>query len=684
MFAVLLLACCGASAWLQIRSNEWHEQEVVQRLSRNLAGHIAGNTTLMEAGGLNQQAVHELFGKLMDVNPSVEVYLLGLDGVVQAQAAPPGHLKRDRVDVAPIRRLIAGESEPVFGDDPRSESGRKVFSAAPLRVAGRDAGYVYVVLLGEDRDAVARHLSRDSALRTTLWLMALVAGLGLLAGLAAFHWITRPLRELTSDVSRFEAGGMAAGEHPATSAAGSGDEIATLRLAFSQMTQRIAEQWRELTSQDQQRRELVANISHDLRTPLTSLHGYLETLRMKSDSLSEVERVRYLDIALGQSRKVGRLAQELFELARLEHGVVKPDKERFSLAELAQDVLQKFELAAQARQQRLMADIAPRLPAIAADLGMIERVLTNLLDNAIRHTPAGGQIELRLRDEDGGVEVQVSDTGPGIPQALQNKLFTRALLGRGARDGPAGGLGLLIVQRMLQLHDSEIKLVSLADRGAVFSFRLREEHQPADQLPRARQRPHRGRAHRHALAGPDAIRLCLQSAQSPAGHRGRYEQRVVVSLQGVRPRAATGGERGGCGHPGSSLLDRDHAAWPPCLCGQHGQQHGQQLPHRAQRRDRTDRGGRGADRKRLRACRFRDLDGRAIPVCAQRRDFDDRGVPDRGRRQPQRAGGRQRPAARRRRVGGELRRATAPRISVRSSIRSTTRSVSVMSSVTSG
>lgn len=119
----------------------------------------------------------------------------------------------------------------------------------------------------------------------------------------------------------------------------------------------------ELTLQDQQRRELVANISHDLRTPLTSLHGYLETLRLKAGILDDEERRRYLDIALGQSRKVGRLAQELFELARLEYGVVKPEKENFALADLVQDVFQKFELAA-GRVSNNSPDIAPGLPIV--------------------------------------------------------------------------------------------------------------------------------------------------------------------------------------------------------------------------------------------------------------------------------------------------------------------------------
>ncbi|WP_410010742.1 ATP-binding protein [Variovorax sp. PAMC26660] len=478
VFAVLLLACCGASAWLQMRSNGQHEQEVIQRLSSGLAGHIAGNSELMRPGGLNQEAVKDLFDKLMAVNPSVEVYLLDPEGRIAAQAAPPGHLKHDKVDLAPIRRLLAGAPLPVLGDDPRGEGGAgKVFSVAPLRVDGRDAGFVYVVLQGEDHDALAANVAADNVLRTTLWSMGLVALLGLLAGLAAFRLITRPLRELTAAVKRFETEGMASleSETPRLERLSRGnDEIAQLGQAFTQMTRRIAEQWRELTLQDQQRRELFANISHDLRTPLTSLHGYLETLLLKAGTLDESERRRYLEIALGQSRKVGRLAQEVFELARLEYGVVKPEKESFALADLVQDVFQKFELAAEARHQQLRPDIAPGLPVVSADLGMIERVLTNLLDNAIRHTPAGGQIEVQLRAENAGVAVQVSDTGPGIPGELQKGLFMRPVFMSGARaDGSSsGGLGLVIVKRILQLHGSDIRLVQQPDKGAVFRFQL--------------------------------------------------------------------------------------------------------------------------------------------------------------------------------------------------------------------
>jgi signal transduction histidine kinase len=477
VFSALLLACCAVSGWLQIRASDLHDQQVIQSVSRDLASNIAQNGTLIDRSGPRADMLHVLFSQLMAVNPSVEVYLLDPGGAIEGDDAPPGHVKRKHVDMRPIKRFLAGDALPIFGDDPRSLTGRKVFSACVLRDAnGATAGYIYVVLLGEAHDEWAARVERNAVLRTTLWSMTLVALAGLIAGLIAFRLITRPLGRLTEAVRDFDAGdetGAAARLSSLGMASGRGrarGEIAILERAFQQMSNRIAQQWRELTYRDQERRELIANISHDLRTPLTSLHGYLEALSMKLDQLAEPERRRYLNIALLQSAKVGRLAQALFELARLEHGQIQPAPETFSLADLLQDVFEKFELAAQARRISLRAEIAPRLPDVYADLGMIERVMTNLLDNAIRHTPEDGKIEVELALRDGKVMVTVSDTGPGIAPELRESLFQRPVNVGGAQR--VGGLGLLIVQQILHLHGSAIALVDREGKGGTFVFAL--------------------------------------------------------------------------------------------------------------------------------------------------------------------------------------------------------------------
>lgn len=472
VFAVLLLVCSGTSAWLQLRSNRMHELEVVQALSRDVAESIARDAQLTDANGLMPNAVRNLFNQLMMVNPSVEVYLLEPDGRIAGHAAPEGRLRRDRVDLEPVHRFIDGQMLPILGDDPRSRDGRKVFSAAPLSVNGRQVGFIYVVLLGEAHDLLAARGSADAVLKTALLSIGMVGLLCLAAGLVAFTLITRPLRRLTESVRQFDMHG-APPEMPEGTpdvADHSRDEIAVLDAAYRQMVLRISEQWEALTRQDQERRELIANISHDLRTPLSSLHGYLETMLLKDASLEPAERRRYLGIALDQSRRVGALSQSLFELARLEYGFVQPELESFFLADLVQDVFQKFELAAESRHIALQADLAPQLPAVRADLGMIERVLSNLLDNALRYTPEGGVIRIAIRAVGQELEVTISDSGPGIPPELREGLFRRPFTVGGARRD--GGLGLRIVHQMLELHGVSIHLVESGGQGTTFRFSL--------------------------------------------------------------------------------------------------------------------------------------------------------------------------------------------------------------------
>jgi len=473
-FATLLLTACILLGWLQVKTSAQYSQSVIQQLSSGLAQHINQTYPLLGQDGLNKASVHTLFDNLMAVNPSVEVYLLDKQGKIIGDGAPEGHIKRSSVNLEPIHRAIDGDKFPLYGDDPRSLSGEKVFSVAPMMRNGQVDGYLYVILLGEAYNHLARDAQFDAILKISLLLIAVICLSGLVMGALAFRWITRPLRELSQQVKALETGGM--DEMQALAALPSGpendaDELQQLRQGVILMARRISEQWHSLTQQDQLRREFIANISHDLRTPLTSLHGYLESLSVMSATLSEAEKKRYLEIALAQSQKVGALAQSLFELARLEYGVVKPLKEPFSVSELLQDVYQKFELTAHTHQIQLLADIQPGLPLVSADVSMIERVLTNLLDNAIRHTPDQGSINARLWLTSEMLMVEISDSGPGIPPALKEGLFIRPSILNASRRSQ-GGLGLMIVRQMLQLHGSDIRLVEIPGRGASFRFGL--------------------------------------------------------------------------------------------------------------------------------------------------------------------------------------------------------------------
>jgi len=222
------------------------------------------------------------------------------------------------------------------------------------------------------------------------------------------------------------------------------------------------------------RGDLIANVSHDLRTPLALLRGYLETLLMKEDSLTAKRRRTYLEIAARQSKHLSTLVSELFELARLDFKGFQISPETFQLGELAQDVLKKFELAGEKKGISLEAEIRPALPFVRGDIGLIERVLDNLIDNAFKYTPAGGKISLSLVPKDGQVEVKVSDTGTGIPADEIPHIFERFYRADKSRTAysQGAGLGLAIAQRIVNLHGSEIAVESTPKAGTSFSFAL--------------------------------------------------------------------------------------------------------------------------------------------------------------------------------------------------------------------
>ena len=469
----LLILCAAAVCVAQLHSSAQYGNAMVQRLSAGLAQQIVAREPLLDAHGEgNRQTLKSLFDRLMTFNPSVELYLLSPDGDLLADAAPPGHIQRQRIDMAPVQVFLTGSTSPVYGDDPRSLDGRKVFSAAPLRVDGQLRGYLYIILQGETFNQLAADAWQKTLWSIVLWTLLLVTLFGLLAGGLAWFWVTRPVRQLTAQVAANDRDSISAIKTLAarTPEPHPGNEVAVLENRFIDLARQIAGQWDRLADSDRQRREFVANISHDLRTPLTSLLGYLETLTLKDERLTAEERRQYLTIALRQGNKVRHLSQQLFELARLEHGGIKPQRERFAMGELISDVAQKFELTARTREVNLQIDVPGPLPLVNADVSMIERVVTNLLDNAMRHTPVGGEIRLAVWQENQQIQVEVADNGTGVDAALRDDLFQRpsALSAQASRED-RGGLGLLIVKRMLELHGGGIRLVESVS-GARFRF----------------------------------------------------------------------------------------------------------------------------------------------------------------------------------------------------------------------
>jgi len=259
-----------------------------------------------------------------------------------------------------------------------------------------------------------------------------------------------------------------------------GDEIDRLTFTFKQLVERIQTQMAQLKEADMLRRELVANVSHDLRTPLATLQGYIETLFIKDQSLSAEERKQHLEIAIQHCERLSKLVGELFELAKLDSHETKLRHEPFNIAELAHDVVQKFALSAREKQIKIQIDHKQNLPFVYADIAMIERVIENLLENAVRHTASGGTIRLTFSPHNGDIAVCVSDTGCGIATEDLPFIFDRFYQKDSNQRGKPGysGLGLAIAKRILELHNRTINVESTMGAGTNVTFFL-PAHPPA-------------------------------------------------------------------------------------------------------------------------------------------------------------------------------------------------------------
>ncbi|MFB9146109.1 sensor histidine kinase [Halomonas alkalicola] len=469
---LLLLAVGLLYTFISLYSLREYSASVNQALYQDLAKNLVSDRNLVSEGELDRSALEELFALYMTINPSIEIYLLDLDGTILSYSADPTKIKRNQVSLSPIHRLMSDMNlYPLLGDDPRSHDRQKVFSVTPVPGAENPEGYLYVVLRGEEYDAAETMARGGKVLEMSAWALLVSLVVAMIAGLTIFRLLTRRLRSLTRLVEEFENSDMSLspqhGRRPVVR-----DEIDYLGVTFDEMAHRIACQIEQLTEKDAQRRRLVAQVSHDLRTPLASMQGYIESLKLRRDRLSPQEQDRFLDIALKEGRRLSRLVDELFELAALEAREKQPVPEPFPLAELVHDVVQKHEQAARDNQLTLTLSGDPALPTAYADLAMTERVLDNLISNAIAYSPAGGRIDVVVGQAGGEPEVCVRDSGTGISEQDLPHIFDPFYRGEATDGSGHAGLGLAIARRIMTLQGGDIRAENLASGGASFCIRL--------------------------------------------------------------------------------------------------------------------------------------------------------------------------------------------------------------------
>jgi signal transduction histidine kinase len=470
LFLVLIIGLGVVLALLGGRTAQRYADEVEQKLNRTLAEEMVPRFEPLLRDSIDRGGLREKIQDMTGINRRIEIYLLDRQGRVKASFAPStADIERTAIDMGPIDQFMEGGELPILGDDPRHENAQKPFSVAHIEMMGRENCYLYVILGSEQYASVAGMIGDSYIIQGALvglgLVVLVVAGLGLLL----FRRLTQRLRHMQTVVAGFEQG-----DFDRRVEVRSNDEIGRLAECFNRMADTLVETMEELRQADRMRRELVANVSHDLRSPLASIQGYLETVHMKDGALDAEERQRYVKTALHNAQRLSDLVGELFELSKLETKQIDPNVEPFPIAELVQDVVMQYQPQAKEQGIDLRADLPERHARVDADIGLVERALSNLIDNAIHYTPEDGAVRVRLINEDRDVCVEVDDTGPGIPEDALPHIFERSYRVDKSRDRDKGGagLGLAIAKTILELHDRTLEVESTVGDGTVFRFRL--------------------------------------------------------------------------------------------------------------------------------------------------------------------------------------------------------------------
>ncbi len=467
VFLLVLILISFVYMLISINTAELYFQETRQKLDINIASHIADYNNFFSGDSINQAVLKEVFHNVMVINPSIEVYLLDTAGKILSYYAPNQSVLLKKVPLNSIRQFIASKKETfLLGVDPKNPGAQKAFSAAKVFEGGKFMGYIYVILGGQEYENASQLFYGSYILRLGVRSMIIALVAALVIGFLAIGFIIRNIRKIVSVIREFQDGNL----HARIKFKSKG-ELREFADSFNGMADTIVKNMEKIRKMDDQRRELVANVSHDLRTPISIIRGYVETVLIKEDTLSQIERKQYLETILKSTDRLLNLVEELFELSKLEAKEKIPSLEIFSLTELIQDIHQKNLINARSRNITFNLDISGASPFINADIGMIEKVFQNLIDNALKFTPPDGQVTLTVSTKDpDSLTASVSDSGPGLTEEEIAHIFDRFYqVKRVSSPKSSGtGLGLAIVKKIMDLHGFEITVESMPTVGTSF------------------------------------------------------------------------------------------------------------------------------------------------------------------------------------------------------------------------
>ena len=474
-FLLIILLMGATYVLISVYFSQKLYEETAQKLNANVANHLIeekfqNESPFLEDGSVNKPLFGDIMHDMMAVNRGIEVYLLNEEGDILYSVVLDHSNENEpskTVDTLPIKNFIESNGQAyILGTDPRNPQEEKIFSAAHYENNGHQ-GYIYIVLAGEAYQAVSEPLFSSYFMKLGMGAAVLTMVFALLIGWLSVWFLTKNLRAIIYQVNRFREGDTESRiPNPENS------DLSTLAITYNEMADTISRNIEEIKSVDVLRRELIANVSHDLRTPLAVIQGYIETLQIKKASLNPQQEMEYIGIIDKNIKQLIKLVSQLFEYSKLEAKQIKPHKEPFAITDLVHDIQSKYKVLAEQKAIELETSITGKTPLVFADIGLVERAIQNLMDNALKFTPSSGKIKILVNHDDDYVNIKIKDTGSGISEEDQKHIFERFRQTESKHEKSGVGLGLAIVKKIMELHETNISIVSRPNHGSSFEFYL--------------------------------------------------------------------------------------------------------------------------------------------------------------------------------------------------------------------